>query len=245
MGTGAEVPALRTASPSGAATRARACSPAPGASVRGSAPGVCGPRSGARLANGAGGSRRRAPAKQLRARPPGWVGDSRWVPASRAGRLQRKSKGEVCGRACACACLWVSEKEKRTWAPGCICAAWRCAPRRAQCRSRRVPLHPCAFVGGFGGNERQPVSRRDRDAVDRLCWNGRVRTAAGWCARRAPLSSPGLPAECPGGSCCDGDNSASCLHQNPDARTARLARGISPRLLPARAPGSLPHLHPI
>ena len=239
------MPALRTASPSGAATRARACSPAPGASIRGSAPGVCGPRSGARLANGAGGSRRRAPAKQLRARPPGWVGDSRWVPASRAGRLQRKSKGEVCGRACACACLWVSEREKRTWAPGCICAAWRCAPRRAQCRSRRVPLHPCAFVCGFGGNERQPVSRRDRDAVDRLCWNGRVRTAAGWCARRAPLSSPGLPAECPGGSCCDGDNSASCLHQNPDARTARLARGISPRLLPARAPGSLPHLHPI
>ncbi|XDA81291.1 hypothetical protein R6Z07F_011265 [Ovis aries] len=97
VGTGAEVPALRTASPSGAATRARACSPAPGASVRGSAPGVCGPRSGARRASGAGGSRRRAPGKQLRTRAPGWVGDSRWVPASRAGRLQRKSKDVTVG----------------------------------------------------------------------------------------------------------------------------------------------------
>ncbi|KAG5202810.1 hypothetical protein JEQ12_002393 [Ovis aries] len=106
------------------------------------------------------------------------------------------------------------------------------------------------------------MSRRERAAVGRLCWNGRVRTAAGWCARRAPLSSP-LPAECPGGSCCDGDNfSASCLHQNPDARTAKLERGdiaaapagARPRIPPPPTPdpsldsrpsSNIPHAKPL
>ena len=59
-----------------------------------------------------------------------------------------------------------------------------------ECRSRCVVLHPRVFGGDFGGNERQRVSRREWGAVGRVCWNGRVRTAACGCAWRAPLCSP-------------------------------------------------------